>query len=383
MIEFYISCPVGFENDLVAEMKSFWFEMIDLDGLPTRMDFPEVETSVGGVEFRTEEHLGYQINFFTKIANRVLVRIAQFDCRYYDQIEKEIPKTKLEQWIPKTRPLFLKTESHKSRLNNEKNILEAATKSFKKMGYNVVDSDEKAQIVFLRFEKDRAKISLDTSGEHLHRRGYAVYRGEAPIRENLAALVIQQLYRLTDSKLNLVDPFSGSGTMLFEAASFYEPHFNREYSWLHFLKAPKLFKSDSWKKNYRWLNLEKQIEFCGLDIDEKSISNAKQNKKLFENMYPHLKLKLHLHHEDSLKVDFKKLETGASYWIATNPPYGHRLSDEGAVAILQRFEADPRLQGIAVIHPDSWNFNFKRLKLVSKLDFKNQGLKLKLSLYSR
>lgn len=384
MIEFYVSCPIDYENDLVEEIKSFWFEMIDLDGLPTRQPLPEIEISIGGVQFRAEEHLGYQINFFSKIANRVLVRIAKFDCRYYDQVEKEILKIKLDKWLAPQSKIFVKTDYHKSRLNNEKNILEAAGNSLKKMGFISAVSDENEQILFLRFEKDRATVSLDTSGEHLHRRGYGVYRGEAPIRENLAAIVVRQLHKFAKTKdmLTIVDPFSGSGTMLFEAASMFEPNFQRDYSWLKFLNTPKLFKSDSWKKNYRWLSNEKCLNFFGIDLDEKSHMNANKNEKLLYETFSNVKSKFNWIHQDSLTVDFKTLQIDGGYWIVTNPPYGHRLSDNGAVAILEHFETDDRLSGLVVIHPESWRFSFKRFKLVSKLDFKNQGLNLKLSVYS-
>ena len=81
---FFVSCSLDFELELVTEIKSFWFEMMDLDGLPTREPWPEFEVIQGGVEIECADHLGFQINLFSKIANRVLLRIVKFEARYYE-----------------------------------------------------------------------------------------------------------------------------------------------------------------------------------------------------------------------------------------------------------------------------------------------------------
>ncbi|MGZ3692379.1 MAG: RNA methyltransferase, partial [Pseudobdellovibrio sp.] len=208
MARFFVSCPLGFETSLATEIKNFWFEMIDLDGLPTRAEFPELEILQGGVEFETDDHLGFQINFFSKLANRVLLRIAKFESRYYDQFEKELSKIDLEKYLDfdyLNHQLQVKIESHKSRLNNEKNLNEAFSHVLDKKKIKI--SDKARQTLFIRIEKDRVTVSLDTSGEHLHRRGYASHRGEAPLRETLAAYLVTHLN--LSSRLRLIDPFAG------------------------------------------------------------------------------------------------------------------------------------------------------------------------------
>ncbi len=383
MAKFFVSCQVGFEAELQNEIKSFWFEMMDLDGLPTRLAFPEFVTMVGGIEAELPEHIGYQINFFSKLANRVLIRIFTFEARYYDQLEKEFKKLDLAKWTDYG-SVQLKIESHKSRLNNQKNIEEAITKVLNEKKIKVVHDQENALTLLIRLEKDRVVTSLDTSGEHLHRRGYAVYRGEAPIRETLAAFLIQQLEKSCSSidQLTLIDPFVGSGTLLFEAVIQKYPLFARPYSWLQFLNRPKLFKSESWSKNYRWIKSQPVLDLIGIDQDEKAILSLNKNSELLKKMDLLFQFNLQSFSADSLKIDLTEFKNRPNLWLVTNPPYGERLEQGDAIQILQRFSEELPLKGLIVLHPESWNFNLPKLKLVSKLDFRNQGLRLKLSVYS-
>lgn len=380
---FFISCPLSYENELAEEIKNFWFEMIDLDGLPTRAEFPELEILRGGIQIETSDHLGFQINFFSKIANRVLLRIAKFESRYFDQFEKNLAKVDFNKYLS-TSDVKLKVESHKSRLNNDKNIIEATTNVLTKKNYKV--EAESSHLIFLRFEKDMVTVSLDTSGEHLHRRGYAVYRGEAPLRETLAAYLVRKLskYVEIDEKLTLIDPFAGSGTLLFEACSARLPNLERAYAWLNLKNAPKLFKSETWKKNYRWIEKPNLVNCLAFDIDSKAIENSEKNKieflTVFKQNYSTKTLNLRFEVQDSRNLNLKSEHLTKSIWIVTNPPYGIRLADENAKQVLEKLE--PGIDGIIVIHPIAWKFNFKKMKLSESEDFNNQGLNLRLSVFT-
>ncbi len=385
MAKFFVSCPVGFEAELVSELKDFWFEMFDLDGLPTRSALPEHVAWPGGIEIEVEDHLGYQINFFTKMANRVLVRIAYFNSRYFDQFEKELNRVAIEKWLG-PQAVQVKVEYHKSRLNNEKNIIEAVTSSLGKKKFKVVaTSADEIPTIYFRLDKDNVTVSLDTSGGHLHRRGYAQFRGEAPIRENLAAMMIRQLAKKANinQRLTLIDPFAGSGTILFEAASMQEAALKRSYSWQKFINRPKLFRSEVWSKNYRWLQSPKNFNMIAIDEDEKSITNLQRNLALFDELYPNVKLGIETHVADSMNVNLEAFGQRENLWIVTNPPYGHRLEQGEALPILERFERELPIQGMIILHPEPWYFNFESLRKSSQLDFKNQGLRLKLSVFTR
>jgi putative N6-adenine-specific DNA methylase len=380
MSQFFVSCPIGFENELVKEMKSFWFEMIDLDGLPTRAEFPEIEVLFGGIEFHVADHLGFQLNFFSKIASRVLLRIAKFEARYFDQFEKSFAKVEWNKYFT-TDQVKLKAESHKSRINNEKNIIEAATNALTKNKFKV--SSESPNSVFIRIEKDRVTISLDTSGEHLHRRGYATHRGDAPLRETLAACMLKKLMNYTDinSDLTLIDPFTGSGTLLFEASSYRLPNLERDYSWLHFKNAPKLFQSASWKKNYRWFESKNTAHCLGYDNDVKAISNFEKNKEDYNKTFNQAFSDITVSLQDSRDLKLNSTNLQKNIWVVANPPYGIRLADDNAKEALINLEE--QVDGIVVIHPKDWRFSFRILKPVLSEEFSNQGLNLKLSVFKK
>lgn len=377
---FFISCPLEYEHELIKELKSFWFEMIDLDGLPTRAEFPEIEILRGGIQLEVSEHLGFQINFFSKIASRVLLRISKFEARYFDQFEKGFAKIDLDKYLS-TNDLKLKVESHKSRLNNDKNIIEAATNVLTKKKYKL--KDESPNSVFIRIEKDIVTVSLDTSGEHLHRRGYAVYRGEAPIRETLAAYMIRKLLNFVsiDQNLTIIDPFVGSGTLFFEANSYRLPNLERAYSWFNFKNAPKLFKSETWKKNYRWFENQSTPQCLGFDLDEKAVMSLEKNKVEFAKIFKQSRFDIKAEVKDSRDLKLDRSQLKKSVWVVTNPPYGIRLADDNAKQVLENIEDS--VEGIIVIHPVAWKFNFKRLSIVLSEDFSNQGLNLRLSVFLR
>lgn len=385
MSNFFISTALGFENELVQELKEFWFELMDLDGLPTRAEFPEVHIVPGGVELNCADHLGFQINFFSKIAHRVLLRIEKFEARYFDQLEKEVKKLDLSKWLQSCDVEF-KIESHKSRLNNEKNIEEVFVKNLiakKSSGviFNVVSGGQK---IYVRLFKDQVTISLDTSGEHLHRRGYAEFRGEAPLRETLAAFMVRYLRQQTSFSIEstiLLDPFAGSGTILFEAASAVQPNFFRNYSWLSFKTCPKLFKSPSWKGNYRWL-VQTNLTAYAVDQDENALYNIKKNSALFFKIFPAVDLNLKRFCMKAQDFEYKA-EGAEKVWIVTNPPYGHRLASDNIPKVLTQLEEQiASLQGIVLIHPLDWKMSFKTLKLKNQMPFSNQGLKLSLSIFA-
>lgn len=377
MAQFFVSCTLGAEKELLSELREFWFEMMDLDGLPTRAAFPEHEEFKGGIELECDEHLGYQINFFSKIANRVLLRVGRFEARFFDQFEKGLMRVEFKKFLAPEGGVHLKIESHKSRLNNEKSIAEAAGKVLAQQGFHFFDKSDRG--IYIRIEKDRVLVSLDTSGEHLHRRGYALYRGEAPLRETLAARMVHHLAQhvALDKNLTVIDPFVGSGTILFECLSAKQPNFYRPYNWLQFNNIPKLFRSPTWNKNYRWLHAA-DVQAIGYDMDATAVKNCKENLKVYQNMWPQSP-DVQFWQKDSFDLKIDRTQLRKNVWIVANPPYGIRLNDGKAHEILERL--GNAVDGIVVLHPLNWNIKTAKLKEKRSVDFSNQGLHLKLSVF--
>lgn len=382
MPSFFVSCPLQLEDDLIQEMESFWFQMCDLDGLPTREPLPEFEKEQGGLEFETSLHIGLQINLFSKLANRVLLRVTSFESRYFDQFQKNFEKIELHKYFDATQ-IKVQVESSKSRLFHEDNLLEAIGKSLAKKKIRLVDE---AQVtLFIRIHKDRVTVSLDTTGEHLHFRGYRKQQGEAPMRENLAYDMLFKAGLTTAEPKTILDPFAGSGTLLFEASLSGYPNFLRDYAFLHLKNTPALFKSDSWKKNFRWLSREQKSRFVGFEIDQSTYQKSLQNKTLFEENYRPSHIEFNNLDSSKAKPDevSKALNPHLPVWIVTNPPYGERLKETNVSQILVNFETMENLRGVVVVHPKDWRFNFNKLRLSHAIPFSNQGLKLQLSIYSK
>ena len=375
---FFVSCPLGFEKKLVQEISRFWFLLIDKDGLPTRSELPEFEIYKGGVEFSTELHLGLQVNFFTKMGLRVLLRIGKFKARYYDQFEKEIKKIKWHNYfnLEQFPELSVQIDASKSRLNNSGNLKEAFSHA---LDSKIKLKDESLNQVMIRIEDDFVEVSLNTSGEHLHFRGYRKEQGEAPLRENLAALVVDYIDTPTYQQITVIDPFVGAGTLLFEAALKDYPVLQRDYDFLKSKYVPSLFKSDSWKKNFKHL-LNRKLNLFGVEQDVHTFEKLRNNIKTFQNLF--FDLSINIQNADSQTALLNDLKLSAQpLWIVANPPYGERLGvDKSKVlSILSRFAAELQPQGMIILHPTDWPLNFEGYRFSQKIPFSNQGLRLSLS----
>lgn len=386
MARFFISCQPHLEKDLLHELESFWHQLIDLDGLPTRSRPEVVYEDIGGIEIECETHLGFQINLFSKLANRVLWRVHHFEARYFDQFEKELKKVDLKKHFAEQK-FNLNIESAKSRLFHESNLEESAHKILKNA---VKKQDDTLLSLYVRIFKDHVTLSLDTSGKHLHKRGYRQAQGEAPMRETLAAKMYNFLlknaldgeikYSPQDTKTTLLDPFCGSGTLLFEAASFFQPNLVSKYDFERFNSLPGLLKSETWKKNFKITNPSK-TNFMGVELDAKTYTKLEANFESFKVHFPAVENNFKFIQGDSKTADLSLLNDQSVVVIA-NPPYGERLKNTDAEDVLTALERIPNLKGIVVVHPPSWKLNFSQLKIKQSEGFNNQGLDLKLTLFA-
>lgn len=386
MARFFISCQPQLEKDLLNEIETFWHMLIDLDGLPTRSRPEVIYEDIGGLEIECEIHLGFQINLFSKLANRVLWRIHHFEARYFDQFEKELKKIDLKKYILDQK-FNLNIESSKSRLFHESNLEDSAQKILKN---SVTKTDDSLLSLYIRIFKDNVTLSLDTSGKHLHKRGYRKEQGEAPMRETLAAKMYNFLlkcseeglvqYSILDTKTTLLDPFCGAGTLLFEAASFFQPNLVTQFDFERFNHLPGLLKSASWKKNFKISN-PSQNKFYGIEVDAKTFTKLQNNLVSFKDFFPQVLNEINFVQGDSKTVDLSALVQQNVIAIA-NPPYGERLKSNDAEAVLVSLEKLPNLKGIVVVHPATWKLPFSKLKSIKSENFNNQGLDLKLSLFA-
>ena len=174
--------------------------------------------------------------------------------------------------------------------------------------------------VFIKANKDVFTISLDTSGESLHKRGYRTESNLAPIKETLAAAMIK--LSDWDRKRPLIDPFCGSGTIAIEAALIalnVAPGLRRQFAfhnwpWIGAKAIEQGYTEARMAAKY----LEKLPIYCS-DIDEETLMIAKNNSERANVDQIHFKL------SDFHDLKFNKFNNCT---FITNPPYGMRLEDE-------------------------------------------------------
>lgn len=172
----------------------------------------------------------HRANLHLRTASRVLVRVATFRARTFAELERRAGRVAWDRWVGAGRAVRLRVTSRKSRLYHTGAIAERIIGQIERVAGPLAHvstgsaSDDEAdgaegrdeQLFIVRFLRDECTISVDSSGDLLHRRGYRQALAKAPLRETIAAAML--LASGWDTRAPLVDPFCGSGTIPIEAA---------------------------------------------------------------------------------------------------------------------------------------------------------------------
>jgi len=177
--------------------------------------FRNVEPVPGGVNVTGGWPEVWRANLALRGAARVLVRIAEFRAMHLAQLDKRSRKVDWAEVLRLDVPVKVETTCRQSKIYHAKAATQRVETAIRE-GLGAEISAEAALVVKVRIEDDLVTVSLDTSGEALHRRGHKQAVGKAPMRENLAALFLRQMG--FDGTQTVVDPMCGSGTFPIEAA---------------------------------------------------------------------------------------------------------------------------------------------------------------------
>jgi 23S rRNA G2445 N2-methylase RlmL len=174
-------------------------------------------TEPGGVSFRAAPAGLYAANLELRTASRVLVRLGSFRAASFHELERRAGRLAWNRFLGPDAVAEFRVTSRKSRLYHQGAVEERLIR----MVGNARDQagtgeNGRKQLFVVRLFRDECTISVDSSGELLHRRGYRLDAGEAPLRETLAAAML--LESGWDGRTPLADPFCGSGTIPIEAA---------------------------------------------------------------------------------------------------------------------------------------------------------------------
>jgi putative N6-adenine-specific DNA methylase len=270
----------------------------------------------GGVTFPAGRELVYRANLELRTASRVLLRLGGFEARTWFELERHGAKLPWDAvLVPGMAPEFEVT-SRKSKLYHQRGIAER----LHRLVGEAAPAGAPAQKFVVRVVRDRFTISADSSGELLHRRGYRLETGKAPLRETLAAAML--LACGWDGTAALLDPFAGSGTIPIEAALIAQhvaPGIARRFA---FEQWPG-FDGPLWDRLRSEARAREQRTagplIGGSDRDAGAIESAKSNaaRAGVEHAITF--------HNAPLSALQSPREHGL---LLTNPPYGARVGEE-------------------------------------------------------
>lgn len=294
-----------------------------------RLEVGDVKLVRGGVEWEGTLRSVYIANLWSRTASRVVIRIGQFYASNFAELERKAKKVDWAHYIGRGRELRFKVTCKKSRLYHS----DAVAERFARVIHGIVgpgtssvikDIDDEtapsdAQIVLVRIERDQVVVSLDSSGELLHRRGYRKEIAKAPLRETIAAAMV--LASGWDMRGPFIDPMCGSGTIPIEAvmiARKMAPGRSRAFG---FQSWPG-FDSGLWK---RCLDdaLSGEVPLSGVivrgsDRDAGAIEAAVSNAK---------RAGIEGDVDFAIGAISNVEPISERCWIVSNPPYGARIGD--------------------------------------------------------
>ena len=289
----------------------------------TQMGANNVQIGRRMVSFTGDKEMMYRANFQLHTAIRILKPIARFKARSADEVYEEIKKIDWGQYIEKGKTFSVDSVVYSEEFRNSRfvtyKVKDAIVDQFReKTGTrpNISVSNPDIRLNIHIAETD-ATLSLDSSGESLHRRGYRQESVEAPLNEVLAAGMIMMTGWNGDC--DFIDPMCGSGTLLVEAAliahNMSPGIFRKSFA---FEKWPD-FDEELFDKIYNDDSQEREFahHIYGYDVDMKAVNTARLNVRAAG-----LTKDITVEH-----ADFKDFKKPADKGImVTNPPYGERIS---------------------------------------------------------
>lgn len=313
MPEFFASTARGLVEPLEQELKDL--------GLNVTGKYS------GGVFFESNWEGCYKANLHSRLASRVLKPVLDFTAYQPEELYSQILRHDFTKYIKPNQTISIDASISDSKMRDQRfiamKVKDAIVDQFRdKFGVRPdVDNLNPSLRVHVRAIKNQFNVAIDTSGDSLFKRGYRRDVGEAPLKENLAAGLLQ--IAEWDGNTPIVDFMCGSGTFLIEAAMKalnIAPGINRKgfgfQNWLTYDK-------EAWERVVQEaLDNEKEtldFQFYGFDIDNKVLKSAKDNARAagVDDVIVFKK--------ESVATVEPPVEKGL---IILNPPYGARIGDE-------------------------------------------------------
>lgn len=301
---------MGLESIVADEVKELGFQ---------------TTTENGKVYFEGDESAIAKTNMWLRVADRVRVIVGEFKATTFDDLFEQTKSLPWEQFLPVDAEFPVAGKSVKSILYSvpdcqaivKKAIVDRLNRAYGRTGFLAETGPLfKLEVSIL---KDKVTLTIDSSGTGLHKRGYRMSQGDAPLKETLAAALVK-LTRWNPDR-PFVDPFCGSGTIAIEAAMIGQqiaPGYNREFSSEHWPWIDSSIWDRIREEAEDLAKYDQPLDIKGFDVDPRMIKIAQQNA--VEAGFMDL-----IQWEQG---DIRDLTLeGINGVLVGNPPYGERLGE--------------------------------------------------------
>jgi len=329
MLPLFATAPKGFESLLAEELRA--------------LGAAEVRETRAGVGFRGDLALAYRACLWSRLANRILLPLEQFPAATPDALYAGVRAIDWSAHLGSGNTLAVEFHSSRSAITHSHfgalKVKDAIVDQFREHsgGRPSVATEEPDVRVNVYVQDDQATLSLDLSGESLHRRGYRVATVTAPLKENLAAAILVRANwpAIAAEGGVLVDLMCGSGTLPIEAALMaadIAPGLNRTYyGFLHW----RGHDAALWEtllaeaRARRDAGLQKLPPIRGYDRDPSAVRAAHANAACAG-----LSAQVHIERRELADCRAESIEHAGL--VVANPPYGERLGEESELPALYK-----------------------------------------------
>jgi len=299
----------------------------------TKLGYEITAVSDGRIDFSGDMSAIANSNLWLRCADRVLLNVGEFNALTFDELFEGTKALAWERWITKDAKFTVVGKSVKSKLFSvsdcqaivKKAVVERLKKTYHIDWFEESGPEYKIQVGLLR---DKVTLTIDTTGPGLHKRGYREHHAEAPIKETLAAALIELSYYKKDRIF--LDPMCGSGTIPIEAALIAKniaPGIKRRFVSETWLQIDKSIWAQAREKAKDSIDKSAKLEIYGSDIDGRAGVLAIHNAK-----------RAGVADDITFEVkDLKDVMLPGNYGVAAiNPPYGERIGKAVTVEELYR-----------------------------------------------
>lgn len=298
-----------------------------------RLGYEDITVENGRVTIRADLEAIPRLNLWLRCADRLLLKMGEFSARSFEELFQNTKDLPWADWIPRDASFPVEGKSIKSQLFSvsdcqaivKKAIVEKMKERYQLQWFPETGARYTIEAALL---KDIVTLTIDTSGAGLHKRGYRKLSAAAPLKETLAAALIDLSY--WDNDRLLIDPFCGSGTIPIEAALIglnLAPGLNREFVAEKWPVVSKRYWQSARSEARDQIKREKKLTIRGTDIDKEVLSLARYHAR-------QAGVAEHIHFQ---QIAVSNVSSHDKYGcIICNPPYGERLEDKATVEKLYK-----------------------------------------------